>query len=84
MEDVNLRRVRVEFKNDTSRPCKVNGYLVDWPGGKKPAKPEGIIVPPKQSRDRWLRVDKLDGDVNTLTADTAKVTLQSDCPVKGP
>jgi len=84
MEDVALRRVRIEFHNNTDRACTVAGYLVQWPGGKKPARPEGIVIPPKESRDRWLRVDKADGDVSSLTADVAKVTLQSDCPVKGP
>jgi hypothetical protein len=83
MEDPFLRRVRVEFRNDTDRACHVNGYLVEWPGGKKPARPD-VEVPARQSRDRWLRVDKADGDLNTLTAEAAKITLQSDCPVKAP
>jgi hypothetical protein len=83
MEDPNLRRVRVEFRNGTNRACKVTGYLVEWPGGKKPARPD-VEVPPKQSRDRWLRIDKADGDLSALTAESAKVTLQSDCPVKSP
>lgn len=83
MEDVNLRRVRVEFRNETDRPCRVDGYLVEWPGGKKPARPD-VVVPPRQSRDRWLRVDKADGDLSGLTAEAVKVTLQSDCPVKSP
>jgi hypothetical protein len=79
-----LRRVKIEFRNETDRPCKVDGYLVEWPGGKKPGRPEGVVIPPKQSRERWLRVDKADGDMSSLTADVAKVTLQSDCPVKAP
>jgi len=29
MEDVNLRRVRVEFRNGTDRECKVTGYLFE-------------------------------------------------------
>lgn len=79
-----LRRVKVEFRNGTNRACKVDGYLIEWPGGKKPARPEGVVVPAKESRERWLRVDKADGDMSSLTADAVKVTLQSDCPVKAP
>lgn len=81
MESINLRRVRIEFRNGTDRACKVQGYSVEWPGGKKPARPDDVVIPPKQSRDRWLRAD---GDVSQLTAEVAKVTVQSDCPVKAP
>lgn len=76
------KRAKVVFDNPSSSPCSIKGYALSWPGGSKPAQPEAFSIPAGESRVRWLRVHPNDGDLGSLTADAATVSLESDCPTR--
>jgi hypothetical protein len=71
--------VEVLFDNQSSRACRIDGYVLTWPGGKKVISIENFSVPSKEQKKRSVKVHSDDGDLSTLTADKASIALKTDC-----
>src|SRR5262245_58775883 len=68
-------KVTAVFKNPSSRPCKLRRYTLVWSGGQKEIKLDDFSVPAGESRERTVRVHPEDGDLKTLTMQSARVEL---------
>ncbi len=71
--------VEMLFDNPSSRACRIDGYVLTWPGGKKVISIEGFSVPSREQKKRSVKVHSDDGDLSTLTADKASIALKTDC-----
>ncbi|GEM_PF-2414705 len=78
-DDPNDRRIRIEVSNPTDKPCTVKGYTVSWGSSKKSMPLADTVIPPGESRQRFLIVHPRDGRVETLTVDGATVDMQYEC-----
>jgi hypothetical protein len=70
--------VTMSFANPNEHPCKVQSYVVTWPGGSKEIKKE-FTVAPKDSAERSVKVHADDGKLDALKVEAATVSLKSDC-----
>lgn len=73
--------VAVLFDNPSSRACRIHGYVLTWPGGKKTIALDGFSVPSHEQKKRSVKVHPDDGDLSTLTPEKASVEVKSDCAV---
>jgi hypothetical protein len=67
------------FSNPTKKACKVSGYKLTWAANKKAVTTQEFPLPPGETRDRWIKLDRDDGDLATLTAESGKVELVIAC-----
>ena len=71
--------VEISFENQGGTACKIVGYTLTWPGGKKDIELEKFSVPPKDAKTRSARVHPSDGQLETLKTDASTVSVKSDC-----
>ena len=71
--------VEVGFDNKSARACKILGYALSWPGGKKDISLENFTVPAHDGKTRSVKVHADDGDLKSLSADKASVVVRFDC-----
>jgi hypothetical protein len=73
------RRVHIEVFNPTSAPCTMKGYTLTWGSSSKEMPLSDATIQPGQSRQRFLIVHPRDGEIETLTAETATVDVRFEC-----
>ncbi len=73
------RRVHIEVFNPTGTPCTMKGYTLSWGTSNKEMPLAGTTIQPGQSRQRFLIVHPRDGEIDTLTVDSAKVDVRFEC-----
>lgn len=71
--------VEVSFDNPSSRACRIDGYVLTWPGGKKAISLDGFSVPSHEQKKRSVKVHPDDGDLKTLAPKEASIELKTDC-----
>lgn len=71
--------VEVLFDNQATRACRIDGYVLTWPGGKKTISLESFSVPSHEQKKRSVKVHPDDGDLKTLEPDKASIALKTDC-----
>jgi hypothetical protein len=79
-DDAKGVRARILFSNPSSRACRVVGYKMSWAKRNKAVTLQDLTLPPRETRDRWLRVSPDDGDLDALTPEAARVELSLECP----
>jgi hypothetical protein len=78
-ESALYKRAKIVFQNPTKRACKFLGYKLVWAGASKAIQLEGLAVPPGETRERWLKVNPGDGDLDKLAPESARVEVQVEC-----
>ena len=61
------KRARILFENPTDKPCRFLGYKLFWGMSSKAITLDGVTIPPRESRDRWIKINPNDGDLSTLS-----------------
>ena len=83
-ESATYLHVEIGFDNKSARPCKILGYALTWPGGKKDISLEDFTVPPRDGKTRSVKVHPDDGDLSALKPDKASIVVRSDCDGPSP
>ena len=69
---------KIVFENPTTHVCTISAYTLTWGGGKKRIE-KAFTVPAGESRQRSVRANPNDGDLASLTRESAKVEIQTNC-----
>ena len=73
------RRAQVEFFNPTNQTCDFNGYTLRWGDSSKEMPLENVRIPASNSRQRFLVVHPSDGDIGSLSVESATIELKVQC-----
>jgi len=68
-------KVTAVFTNPSSQPCTIRRYTLVWSGGTKQIELEDFSIPAGSSRQRSVKVHPDDGDLKTLTMQSAHIDL---------
>jgi hypothetical protein len=78
-ESTAYMKVTAVFSNPGTSPCSIPKYTLIWSGGTKEIKLDDFTIPPGSSRQRSVKVHPDDGDLKTLTMESARIDLPPKC-----
>ncbi len=65
----------VVFSNASDEAVRVIKYRFFWPRGSVTFEPRELVVPPRSDRQRTVRINAGDGELDGLRTDTAQIEL---------
>jgi hypothetical protein len=78
-ESATYVRAKILFSNPSRRACRILAYKLVWAGRSKAIVLQDLTLPPRETRERWLKVSPDDGDLRALTPESGRVEMQTDC-----
>jgi hypothetical protein len=78
-EDVPSVKAKILFSNPSAAACRVSGYKLVWGAQSKAVTLRDLTLPPGETRERWLRVNAGDGDLASLSPQSGRIELTTDC-----
>jgi hypothetical protein len=78
-KDQYYKRATISFDNPGPYTCSIASYTLTWNGGKKEIALETFSLPPRETRQRSVRIHADDGDLGKLTPESAQVDVHATC-----
>jgi len=78
-ESVTYTRVKIVFENPTKTACRITGYRLSVGAWRKEIKLDGLVLPPGETRERWLKVNPDDGAPGDPPLASGQVEIEADC-----
>jgi hypothetical protein len=79
LDDAARGRAKILFSNPSKHECRVSAYKLVWGARSKVISVQAVALPPGETRERWIKLDRDDGDLTAVTPEGAKVELTFTC-----